>query len=127
MTSLRRAGLVGATLAAALVLALRTGSGAGAQPVDAAAAPRALASNGAAVIMPEIETLDCDGMSQVLHRIDLSNYRAAEPVPEGHPDWAIFEYEDRLTITRYWQCHLGEAQLKDPGPAFASGFAPSTE
>jgi hypothetical protein len=111
---------------ASVLLALGAASGGRAQLADAAA-PRALASNGAVVIMPDIATLDCDGMAKVLHRIDLSNYRNAAPVPEGHPDRAIFDYEDRLSIAYYRRCGLGESRLEDPGPAFASGFAPPTD
>ena len=85
-------------------------------------APRALASNGAIVVMPEIAGLDCAGMSDVLRRIDLSNYRGPIPIPEGHPDWPIFEYEDRLTEQYYITCTLGEHQLEDPGTAFSFGF-----
>jgi hypothetical protein len=93
-----------------------------AQAADPSDAPRALASNGAVVVMPEIAGLDCAGMSQVLRRIDLSNYRGLDPVPEEHPDWPIFEYEDRLTGQFYYSCTLGGNQLEDPGAAFSFGF-----
>ena len=85
-------------------------------------APHALASNGAVVATPEIAGLDCAGMSDVLRRIDISNYRGPYPIPEGHPDWPIFEYEDRLTEQYYINCTLGEKQLGDPGAAFSFGF-----
>jgi hypothetical protein len=93
-----------------------------AQAADPSNAPRALALNGAVVVMPEIAGLDCAGMSQVLRRIDLSNYRGLDPVPEEHPDWPIFEYEDRLTGQFYYSCTLGGNQLEDPGAAFSFGF-----
>jgi len=104
----------------ALVLSLA--AAAPAQTVDTSTTPRAVASNGAVVIMPELEELDCDGMSDVLRRIDLSNYRGPEPVPEEHPDWQIFDYEDKLTTKFYYTCTLGERQLDDPGSAFSFGF-----
>ncbi len=110
------------TLAALVALGLA--AGAGAQTADTSDAPRILASNGAVVVMPEITGLDCAAMSQVLHRIDLSNYRGLEPIPEGHPDRPIFEYEDRLTGQMYFSCTLGEHQLEDPGAAFSHGFEP---
>jgi len=85
-------------------------------------APQALASNGAVITMPEISGLSCTEMAQVLHRIDLSNYRGPDPVPRGHPDWAIFDYEDRLTQRHYYDCMLGDYQLEDPANAFSFGF-----
>ncbi|MFQ5565639.1 MAG: hypothetical protein ACE5EU_04680 [Paracoccaceae bacterium] len=113
----------GSTGAAALV-ALGLVAGARGQAVDMSTAPRALASNGAVVVMPDLAGLDCDAMSQVLRRIDLSNYRGADPVPKGHPDRPIFDYEDRLTRRYYFSCTLGEHKLEDPGTAFSYGFEP---
>jgi len=89
---------------------------------DASTAPRTLASNGAVVVMPDIDGLDCAAMGQVLRRIDLSNYRGLDPVPAGHPDRPIFDYEDRLTGQFYYSCTLGEHKLEDPGAAFSYGF-----
>ena len=120
MTRMWRTGSTGAAALAALSLA----AGAWAQTADTPTAPRALASNGAVVVMPDIAGLDCAGMSQVLRRIDLSNYRGLDPVPEGHPDRPIFDYEDRLTGQIYYSCTLGENLLDDPGAAFSYGFEP---
>ena len=63
------------------LVALGLAAGGRAQTVDTPTAPRALASNGAVVVMPDLAGLDCAGMSQVLRRIDLSNYRGLDPVP----------------------------------------------
>jgi hypothetical protein len=115
MTTLRQIGW-----STAMVLGLAAVSPA--QTVDLSTAPRAVASNGAVVVMPEIEKLDCDGMSNTLRRIDLSNYRDAEPVPRESSDWPIFDYEDKLTKRFYYTCTLGENRLDDPGPAFSFGF-----
>jgi hypothetical protein len=109
-------------LVALVALGLTAGSRAG--TVDTPTAPRALASNGAVVVMPEVAGLDCAGMGQVLRRIDLSNYRGHDPVPKGHPDRPIFDYEDRLTRRYYYSCILGKNQLDDPGAAFSYGFEP---
>ena len=103
-------------------MALGLAAGARTQTVDTPTAPRALASNGAIVVMPEIAGLDCAGMDQALRRIDLSSYRGPDPVPKGHPDRPIFDYEDRLTRRYYYTCTLGQHQLEDPGPAFSHGF-----
>ena len=123
MTRMWQTGRTGRAPLAALV-ALGLAAGAGAQTAGTSAAPRALASNGAVVVMPEIAGLDCAAMSQVLRRIDLSNYRGLDPIPEGHPDRPIFEYEDRLTGRIYFSCILGGHQLEDPGAAFSHGFEP---
>ena len=107
------------------LVALGLAPGARAGTDDTSTAPRALASNGAVVVMPDIAGLDCAAMSQVLRRIDLSNYRGLDPVPEGHPDRPIFDYEDRLTSKYYYACTLGEHRLEDPGAAFSYGFEPN--
>jgi hypothetical protein len=125
MTRMRQAGWAGMAALLALGFAVAgpvTGVAAGAEPIDTTNAPRAQASNGVVVVMPEIALLDCDGMQAVLRRIDQSNYRGTDTIPEGHPDWPIFEYEDRLTGQYYFSCTLGENQLEDPGAAFSFGF-----
>jgi len=106
---------------ALLALGLTSGI-ARSQTADTPYVPRAMASNGAVVLMQDIAGLDCAGMAQVLRRIDLSRYRGAEPVPVGHPDWLIFEYEDQLAQQYYYSCTMVENQLEDPGPAFSLGF-----
>jgi hypothetical protein len=107
---------------AAALVALGLSASALAQSDSEPAVPRALESNGAVVEMPELAGLDCAEMGNVLRRIDLSNYRGPEAVPEGHPDWPIFDYEDRLTGKYYFSCTLGANQLEDPGTAFSFGF-----
>ena len=87
-----------------------------------AAPPRALASNGAIVPMPELSELDCRGMAEVMGLIDQSRYRGPAPVPEGHPDREIFEYEHRLAAAYYHGCIVSGSRLDDPGPAFGQGF-----
>jgi len=106
-----------AALAATLALSFAL-----AQSSDDSSVPRAMASNGVVVPMPAIAGMDCPAMAEALHRIDLSNYRGAEPVPPEHRDWPIFEYEDRLARAYYMQCTLREQALDDPGAAFSYGF-----
>lgn len=84
--------------------------------------PRVMASNGAVVTLPEITGLSCLQMAEVLYLLDLSQYRGPEALPRDHPDWEIFEYEDRLTQRHYYACMLPASQLQDPGAAFSSGF-----
>jgi hypothetical protein len=106
----------------ALGLALAVPGGARSQTVETPYTPRAMALNGAVVMMPEIGGLDCPGMAQILRRIDLSGYRGPDPLPVGHPDWLIFEYEDELARKYYFSCTMVENRLEDPGPAFSLGF-----
>lgn len=112
----------GSIIALALGLALSVLADARSQTVETPYIPRAMATNGAVVVMPEIAGLDCAEMAQVLRRIDLSKYRAAGPIHVGHPDWLIFEYEDTLAARYYTECIMAASRLADPGPAFSFGF-----
>jgi hypothetical protein len=122
-----RTGSTGTKPLVLLVLFVALGLAAGARAAgtaDTPAPPRVLASNGAVVVMPDLAGLDCAEMGQVLRRIDMSNYRGLDPVPEGHPDRPIFNYEDRLTKQYYHACTLGEHKLENPSAAFSYGFEP---
>ena len=109
-------------LAALVALVMAHGPAAAAGAADDTAAPRAVASNGAVVVMPDIAGMDCAAMSHVIRRLDMSKYRGSDPVPEGHRDWPIFVYEDRLSAAYYFSCTLSENRLADPGSAFSFGF-----
>lgn len=124
-----RRGLAGGSWLLTAGLALGLGPAAAADPgapggvrggLDAA--PRALASNGAIVLMPDIAGLGCAEMAEVLRLIDESRYRQARPLPHGHPDRPIFDYEHRLAGAYYFSCIMGAYRLDDPAPAFAHGF-----
>lgn len=93
-----------------------------AQTVDPDMVPRAQASNGVFVPMPDIATLDCPGMAEALRRIDLSKYRGPEALSPGDHDWPIFEYEDRLAHSYYSDCMLRGNSLGNPSAAFSFGF-----
>lgn len=84
--------------------------------------PRALASNGAIVAMPPVESLGCREMGEALRLLDQSRYRGPAPVPERHPDRPIFEYEHRLAAAYYFGCILSGHELDDPASAFSHGF-----
>ena len=111
-----------ALLALTLTLALGSVGDARSQTVVTPYIPRAMAENGAIVMMPAIDDLDCAAIEQVLRRIDLSNYRSPEPLHVGHPDWLIFDYEDAVAAKYYLSCIMTENRLEDPGPAFSLGF-----
>jgi hypothetical protein len=113
---------IGTACGVAALTAMLALTAAPAQSPEDASTRRAMASNGVVVPMPKIAGLDCEGMAEALRRIDLSNYRGAEPVPKGHRDRPIFDYEDRLARAYYTQCTLHEQALHDPGPAFSFGF-----
>ncbi|NIP76705.1 MAG: hypothetical protein GTN90_12275 [Xanthomonadales bacterium] len=85
-------------------------------------APHMVASNGAIIAMPAIDGLTCPQMAFVLHRIDLSTYRGPDPLPKGHADYRIFDYEDRLTRRYYYACMMNAQKLEDPSEAFSFGF-----
>jgi hypothetical protein len=114
-----RLGCAIAALAAAVAL-----TGAAAQVTDPDAVPHILASNGVAVPTPDIAALDCDGMAEALRRIDQSKYREQEALSPDHPDWPIFDYENRLARSYYADCLLLKHAFDDPGEAFSFGFAP---
>lgn len=122
MTAIR--GLILFLLAACAVPAIAPASDKEGALPDLAYAPRALASNGAIVAMPAIDGLGCRGMADVLDRIDESGYRDFRPLPKGHPDREIFEYEHRLAAAYYHRCVMTGHMLEDPAPAFGRGFEP---
>ena len=107
---------------AAVPTAANAAGGNAAGGAEGASPPRALASNGAIVPMPEIVGLGCGDMAETLGLIDQSRYRGPGPVPPGHPDREIFEYEHRLAAAYYHACILSGSRLEDPGPAFSRGF-----
>lgn len=80
------------------------------------------ASNGIVVPTPDIEELDCAAMQATLDALDGSNYRDAAPVPEGHPDREIYEYENDLSVVNYQDCIVEETVLQDAAEAFDHGF-----
>lgn len=121
MTRLLRAESTSA-LALVALIALCSAGAVRSQTVVTPYIPRAMASNGAVVMMPEIAGMDCPEIEHVLRRIDLSKYRSPGPIPVGHPDWPIFEYEDELAVRYYRSCIMAANPLEDPGSAFSLGF-----
>jgi len=115
-------GLVNRLAAAGVAVALAAAAPSPAPGAGHDQPPRALASNGAVVEMPEIGGLDCAGMEAALRRADLSDYRGGQLLWPGHPDWPIFEYEDRLARRFYADCVLRDHVLDDPAPTFSNGF-----
>ena len=95
-----------------------------AAPALAASGDRVFrASNGVTIEAPEIGGLDCNGIELVVRRLDLSNYRGIAPLPEGHPDRPIFDYEDALARRQYFLCRSQVSRYLDPSDSFRHGFA----
>ena len=80
------------------------------------------ASNGATLPAPEIERLTCTERGTLLLEYSISGYRGTEPLDEGHPDRAIYEYENQLAQVYYMQCQAGASHYQNSAPAFSSGF-----
>lgn len=80
------------------------------------------AQNGVVLPAPAIEGLDCPAIEDTLTTLDSSNYRSAAPVPEGHPDRPIYDYENALSEQNYLRCIQEQSALQDPGEAFRHGF-----
>ena len=80
------------------------------------------AANGAALRAPEIDHLSCSEMQGLLTEYADSGYRSTGPVQAGHPDRAIFDYENKLAEVHYQDCQSGSAYFENSAPVFGQGF-----
>ncbi len=80
------------------------------------------ASNGAVLRAPDIDQLTCTDRGTLLLEYSLSDYRGVEELAEGHPDRAIYEYENQLAQVYYMQCQASSSHYQNAAPAFSSGF-----
>lgn len=71
---------------------------------EVGAAGAFLTAAGVKVPMPEIPTLNCDEMLDVLAAIDASGYRGAARRPLDEADAPLLEYENRLARTHFQRC-----------------------
>ncbi len=106
---------------AAIAMQIAIGTSCGATAFEAAATH--VTVEGKTLVLPAISGLSCDEMGAVIARLDASGYRGHGILPEQHPDFPVFAYEDRLAIAHYRDCTLRKTRLADPGGAFARGFA----
>ena len=112
--------VVGAGVVAAAVLA----AGAGEIVADRGGEGAAyVAAGGAVVETPAIGGLGCGEMRRVLARVDDLGYREIDPLPEGHPDHALFLYEDRLAARLFRACTLRDTRRAEPRAGLWTGFA----
>ncbi len=94
-----------------------------AAPLMAVAAEGELtATNGEVLPVPEIASLDCERMAEVLDRYTESAYRGPAPLAESHPDRPLFDYEDALAAAFYRQCQSGSVFFEDTSSTFGLGF-----
>lgn len=80
------------------------------------------ASNGAILRAPDVTTLNCAQRGTLLMEYSISEYRGTEPLGAGHPDYPIYQYENRLAELFYADCQAGSSQFQDSAPAFSRGF-----
>lgn len=86
------------------------------------AGQRMTASNGAHLEMPDLATLDCDRMDRLLIDYALAGYRGPQPVPDGHPDRPLYDYENALARRHYKLCQSDASSYGTPFEAFGRGF-----
>lgn len=84
----------------------------------AAAAGTFVTASGVQVPMPDIVSLNCEEMLDVLAAIDASGYRGAARRPHDEADAPLLEYENRLARTHFQRC-----ALINRGTASESAFA----
>jgi hypothetical protein len=87
-----------------------------------AATPEMRAQNGAVLPMPRIEAMGCMSMEKLLIRYSDSQYRGADPVPPDHPDYPIFDYENRLATEYFERCQRQRDTHSSPTEIFREGF-----
>ena len=88
----------------------------------AANAAEFTASNGVILPAPDINTLSCAELTDLMWTYSDSFYRVEQLVPQGHPDRPIYEYENRLAETHYSDCQMGTTHFENVSPSFATGF-----
>lgn len=71
---------------------------------EAAAAGTFITASGMKVPMPDIPSLDCAEMLDVLAAIDASGYRGAARRPHDEADAPLLDYENRLARTHFQRC-----------------------
>lgn len=79
-------------------------------------------ASGITLELPDLASLDCHGIRVVLQRLDLSDYRGRDVLTEGHPDYAVFVYEDQLARALYFDCILRQNDPRAAESVFMRGF-----
>lgn len=81
-----------------------------------------VASNGASLPVPDIRTLECDELLDLMHRYSASRYRVPGTIPQSEADKRLFAYEHVLAETHFVKCHLGRSDFSIPSRTFGQGF-----
>ena len=76
-------------------------------------------STGARAPTPQVESLDCRQMAEVLREIDRTGYRRGVATPENAADLALLRYENVLARHYYAEC-IGGASASSG--AFSGGY-----
>ena len=71
---------------------------------------------------PEIATLSCDQILDLMHKYSASGYRGIGVIPTSGPDAKLLAYEDDLATAHYDRCHLGQSDFSSPSSTFGKGF-----
>lgn len=80
------------------------------------------AANGVVLPAPELNTLTCAQLDELMTAYMTSHYRKIEVVPKAHPDRPIFDYENALATLHYEDCQMGQIHFENSAPAFSKGF-----
>ena len=78
--------------------------------------------NGVVLPAPDLNVMTCEKLNDLMTMYSASHYRDIEVIPVGHPDRAIYEYENRLAEIHYQDCQVGSHFFEDASPAFSKGF-----
>ena len=87
-----------------------------------AAAESFTSKNGVTLLAPDVASLDCLALGNLMFDYAVSGYRGEDPIPAGHPDHPIFVYEDRMAQTFYARCQQSGTGYQDASKAFSKGF-----
>jgi hypothetical protein len=85
----------------------------------AVAAGSFVTADGVRIPMPDIRSLNCRQIGDILALIDASGYRGAAPRPIDRADAPLFEYETRLARAQFRQCSAPTAGVD----AFSRGYS----
>lgn len=77
---------------------------------------------GAVLPAPDIASLTCAEQESLMRMYTDRDYRRDEQPAEGHPDRAIYNYENRLADAFYSHCLSGAFDYRALTPAFSKGF-----
>ena len=87
-----------------------------------APAQQVRAQNGSVLSTPAIESMGCLSIRKLLQEFSDSDYRGPGPLPPGHADYPLFDYENSLAEAYFERCRQRPGTRADPSEAFSNGF-----